>query len=112
MDRKPFSFIFIILLWFSFVLLIWFGQGNVQDILTAFCVITCGISTIVFWIFRDKIKNLIKKWNATPKQKFLILGSLGAIYVEFVFWIVEKLAGYDGLAAHPNFLINLLITMT
>jgi hypothetical protein len=111
MKRKSLLFLFFIIIWLLFVFAIWFEQGYIQDTLIAFSVIICGFSTMVFWVFRNKLKNLIQRWGTTSKLKFLILGGLGAVYVETIFWAIEKLANYEGLAAHPNLLIDLLITM-
>ncbi|MHA1488713.1 MAG: hypothetical protein ACTSRI_03545 [Promethearchaeota archaeon] len=70
-----------------------------------------GCSTIIFWLIRNKLKKLVKDWNIRPKKKFVIIGSIGAIYVETIFWIIGRLSGYIGLATHPNLLIDLIITV-
>jgi hypothetical protein len=53
----------------------------------------------------------MNKWDISPKAKFILTGSICAIYIEIVFWTIEIIAGIEGLAAHPNLFIDLLITM-
>ncbi|MCK4310701.1 MAG: hypothetical protein KAV80_04540 [Methanomicrobia archaeon] len=71
----------------------------------------CGLSTFVFWCYRKKIASIIKRWNATPRTKFILIGSFGAAWGEFIFWFFEKIFGAVGVAAHPNFILNLIATM-
>lgn len=41
----------------------------------------------------------------------LVLGLSGALVIETVFWFWEKFAGASGVAANPNFLLDLAITL-
>jgi len=43
--------------------------------------------------------------------RFVLIGSLGALWVETLFWIAEKLTGAVGIAASPNLIVDLLVTM-
>lgn len=43
--------------------------------------------------------------------KFIFFGSLGAVFVEVLFWLVEIVVGSHGVAAHPNIFIDLAVTM-
>lgn len=99
------------IIWFLFILNLWLFQSGYQEFLTAIAIIISGCSTVIFWLFRNKLKELVNKWDISPKAKFIIIGSLCAIYIETIFWVVENVAGFEGLAAHPNLLIDLLITM-
>ncbi len=110
-SKKLIFFSIIFIIWFLFILNIWLFQSRYQEFLTAIAIIISGCSTLLFWLFRNKIKELLNKWDISPKAKFILIGSLCAIYIETVFWVVEKIAGFEGLAAHPNLLIDLLITM-
>ena len=110
-SKKLICFLVFFVIWLLLILNLWLFQSGYQEFLTAIAIIISGCSTILFWLFRNKIKELINKWDISPKAKFILIGSLCAIYIETVFWVVEKIAGYEGLAAHPNLLIDLLITM-
>lgn len=110
-SKKLIWFLVFFIIWLLFILNLWLFQSGYQEFLSAIAIIISGCSTLLFWLFRNKIKELINKWDISPKAKFIIIGSLCAVYIETIFWIVEKIAGYEGLAAHPNLLIDLLITM-
>ena len=67
-----------------------------------------GLYTWLLFLTRDLwIQNLARK----PVQNAIILGSLNAAVIETLFLVVEKAFGATGVAAHPNLLIDLLITM-
>jgi len=110
-SKKLIFFSVFFIIWLLFILNLWLFQSGYQEFLTAIAIIISGFSTLLFWLFRNRIKELINKWDISPKAKFILIGSLCAIYIETVFWVVEKIAGFEGLAAHPNLLIDLLITM-
>lgn len=46
-----------------------------------------------------------------PVRNAVILGSLNAALVETVFLVIEKAFGAEGVAAHSNLLVDLLMTM-
>ena len=46
-----------------------------------------------------------------PLRNAMLLGSINAAVIETLFLVIEKLLGAEGVAAHPNLLIDLLITM-
>ena len=110
-SKKTAIFIIFFIIWLLFILNLWLFQSGYREFFTAIAVIISGCSTLIFWLFREKFKNLINNWDITPKKKFIIIGSLCAIYIETIFWIVESIAGFEGLAAHPNLLIDLSLTM-
>ncbi len=110
-SKKLICILIFFMVWLIFILNLWLFQSGYQEFLTAIAVIISGCSTLIFWFFRNKLKKLMNKLDISPKAKFILIGSLCAIYIETVFWIVERIGGYEGLAAHPNLLIDLLITM-
>lgn len=64
------------------------------------------------------IALLRRVWKSPPKLSgclagflFIAVGSLGAAWVETVFWAFEKITGAQGVAADPNLVIDLLFTM-
>jgi hypothetical protein len=46
-----------------------------------------------------------------PVRNAVILGSLNAALIETVFLVIEKTFGAEGVAAHSNLLVDLLMTM-
>jgi hypothetical protein len=46
-----------------------------------------------------------------PVRNAFIVGSLNAAVIETLFLIIEKIFGAEGVAAHPNLLVDLLMTM-
>ena len=89
----------------------WLTNGKVNDRTVAVSTITCGLTTFFVWTFRDKLVPYIQRWSWTPKWKFITIGSLGALWAEFVFWAWEKALGAQGVAASPNLIVDWLVTM-
>ena len=105
---KLFSF------WLSLMIIIsisWVILGDVNNITVAISTLACGISTIIFWIYRKTLTQMVKKWNIKPSKKFILIGSLCALLAEFIFWFFEKLFNANGVAANPNLLIDYIVTM-
>ncbi len=73
-------------------------------------ILISGLSTLLFWIFRKPVSAVASKIRISPKKKFVLIGGLGAVWVEFEFWALEKVFGVS-LAAHPNIFLDLLVTM-
>jgi hypothetical protein len=53
----------------------------------------------------------LKKLSGKPVRNAILLGSFNAAAIETLFLVTEKACGASGVAAHPNILIDLLITM-
>lgn len=53
----------------------------------------------------------LDRFSRKPLQGAFLVGTLNAAVIESLFLIVEKAFGASGVAAHPNLLIDLLITM-
>ena len=85
--------------------------SGASDQVVAISVFFCAGSTVVVWTYRDLIVGLMRKWKASPRTKFIIIGSLGAAWAEYVFWQFEKAFGITGVAASPNLGIDWLVTM-
>jgi hypothetical protein len=94
-----------------FICLMWAIGENVNDRTVSISTLFSGLSTFVFWCYRKKIAPIIKRWSATPRTKFILIGSFGAVWVEFIFWLLEKIFGAVGVAASPNFILDLIATM-
>jgi hypothetical protein len=85
--------------------------GNAHDMVVAYSLFICAGSTVVVWAYRDVLARSFGKWSASPRMKFIVIGSLGAVFAEYVFWQMEKIYGITGVAANPNLAIDLLVTM-
>ncbi|NVM01314.1 MAG: hypothetical protein HWN67_03200 [Candidatus Helarchaeota archaeon] len=86
-------------------------KNQTNQLVVFISVILCAISMLIFWLIREKLTKSIVKWEKKPSTKFILFGSLGALWVEFIFWLVEKLFGTEGVAASPNLIVDWLATM-
>lgn len=86
-------------------------RGNAHDRVVAYSLFICAGTTVAVWAYRDELTSWARKWNATSRTKFIVLGSLGAAFAEYVFWQMEKLHGITGVAASPDLAVDLLVTM-
>lgn len=101
------------LIWFIFIIflfLVWIAGENKNDRTVAVSVLVCGASTFVFWSYKTRISEIFA-FSLSPRKKFVLVGGLGAVWVESVFWFLEKVFGASGVAANPNLAIDLLATM-
>lgn len=67
-----------------------------------------GVYTWLLYLTRD---HWIKKLHRNPVRNAILVGSLNAAVIEALFLAAEKTFGAAGVAAHPNLVIDLLITM-
>jgi hypothetical protein len=94
-----------------FLTLVNLFSGSAPDRVVAWSLFICAGSTVLAWTYRDVLTAWFRKWDVSPRTKFIVIGSLGAAYAEYVFWQMEKLYGIEGVAANPNLGIDLLVTM-
>lgn len=94
-------------LMFSFT----YVKNQTNAIVIFISIMCCGFSTLIFWIKREGLKEKVESWDKRPALKFILFGSLGAIWVEFIFWLFEKLFNTIGVAASPSLLLDLVATM-
>ncbi|MFL7794357.1 MAG: hypothetical protein AB8I69_19600 [Anaerolineae bacterium] len=93
-------------------LVMMFQEPKAQTV--AVSAFVCGLTTMTF---RLAIHGARRFWK--PPQihgclsglLFVSMGSLGAAWVETVFWAFEKVFAVQGIAAHPNLIVDLLATM-
>ena len=88
-----------------------FVKTQTNAIVGAISIVCCGLSSLIFWLKSGWLVERVEKWEARPGLKFFLFGSLGAIWVESLFWFFEKLFNTTGVAANPNLLLDLLGTM-
>lgn len=79
-----------------------------ENITLAVSITLSGIYTWLLYLTKDL---WIKKWIGKPIRNAILLGSINAAVIETLFLLVEKTFGASGVAAHPNLMIDLLITM-
>jgi len=104
----------IFLFWFvlaTIIILSWLNSYNPNDQAVVWATITCGAMTIWFWYYGRRTVECLACYYLPNWLKMLILGLSGALVIETVFWFWEKFTGATGVAAHPNFLLDLLLTM-
>lgn len=86
-------------------------KNQTNQLVVLVSILSCGISTFIFWLRKEKFTELLKKWENKPRLKFVLLGSFGALWTEFIFWAFEKLLGGSGVAANPNLIVDWIVTM-
>lgn len=95
----------------ALIVLVWLAGPKANDRTVALSTIVCGLFTVGLWCSRVPLARVIARWGASPRAKFVLIGSLGAAWVETVFWALEKVLHAKGVAASPNLAIDLLVTM-
>jgi hypothetical protein len=101
---------YIVLIIWTIITFILILPGDPKSFFAGIGVSISGLSTFIFWLIRNKISFKKKNNKNYAKWKYILIGSLGAFWVELEFWILEKLSGVS-LAADSNLLINMLIMM-
>jgi len=97
--------------WALIAFLLWFFSKDLLTVFSALGALMAGISTIIFWHYKKKLEQKLKKLSLSTKQKFILIGSLAAAWVEIEFWIIERISGVSGIAASSSLFLDLLVTM-
>lgn len=71
----------------------------------------CGATAVIAWLHRRRLRRFGRPEAPGAGRRFILLGALGAAWAETLFWAAEKLTGAVGVAASPNLLLDLLVTM-
>jgi len=71
-------------------------------------IILSGIYTVFLSLTKAAWMPLLSK---SPVRSAILLGIFNAAVIETLFLIVEKIFGAEGVAAHPNLVVDLVITM-
>jgi hypothetical protein len=74
-------------------------------------VLTTAASTFAFWVCRRGLGRAIAGWRLKPGLRFVIIGGLGAVWAEFLFWGYQTAFHITGVAANANFGLDLAVTM-
>jgi hypothetical protein len=67
-----------------------------------------GLFTLVLWLTRSL---WLPRLDNRPLRNAALLGIFNAAVIETLFLLMESVFGAEGIAAHPNLLIDLLLTM-
>ena len=92
----------------GFLLIGLLEDPNPEDLTVLISAGASGLYTLGLWITRSIWRPRLGR---RPLTGAALLGSLNAAVVETIFLVFEKVTGAEGVAAHPNLLIDLLITM-
>ena len=76
---------------------------------------TLAVSIILSGVYTGFLYLTKRYWLPTTSKKpilsAILLGSFNAAVIEILFLVIEKVFGASGIAAHPNLLLDLVITM-
>ena len=79
-----------------------------ENLTLAVSITLSGLYTGLLFLTR---KFWLKGFSRKPVRNAILLGSFNAAVIETLFLLIEKSFSASGVAAHPNLLIDLLITM-
>ena len=79
-----------------------------EDQTHAVAITLSGVYTVLLYLTR---RWWLPRLADRPQRNAMILGSLNAAVIETLFLAVQRMFGAEGVAAHPNLIIDLLVTM-
>ncbi|MBN1202974.1 MAG: hypothetical protein JXJ20_14080 [Anaerolineae bacterium] len=71
-------------------------------------VVLSGLYTLLLYATR---RRWLPRLSRRPLRNAMLLGILNAAWIETLFLVVQVIFGAEDVAAHPNLLVDLLITM-
>ena len=98
------------LVWAAILILLMGAQqgASPEDRTLAISISASGLYTLLLYRTRDR---WLPRLAGHPLRNAMILGSANAAVIETLFLVVEKIMGAEGVAAHPNLIMDLLVTM-
>ena len=98
------------LVWAAILIVLMGAQAGAspEDRTLAISISLSGLYTLL--LYRTRPRWLPRLANH-PLRNAMILGSVNAAIIETLFLVVEKIMGAEGVAAHPNLIMDLLLTM-
>jgi hypothetical protein len=103
-----------LLSWFVFdiiLLIVWLSGPDNNNKVVATAVLTVGLLSFLFYEENNVFTNWLARNNRFVFLKFMSLGLIGAIVVEFIFWFWERAFGVLGVVANHDLFINWLVTL-
>lgn len=85
--------------------------GSPGDRAVALGFFSCLLTTAAAWRLRARLRAWGRPEERGAGRRFVLLGAVGAAWVETAFWAAERLCGAHGVAASANLLIDLLVTL-
>lgn len=70
-----------------------------------------SLIALLVWSQKNDISNWSERQQFSPRVLFVFLGLCGAAVVEIIFWVAERVFNTSGVAASPDLLVDLLVTM-
>lgn len=101
----------IFIIWTGLLLFFLIASGDFHSQAQAVAVMICAIISGIFWRFKDRVLFIVDKIKIGSFKKFILIGSIGAILLESVFWSVDRIFNKIGIIADSNLFIDLLLTM-
>ncbi len=95
-------------IWAAVIVALMLVEPVPEDRAIALGIVASGLYGWGFWLTRAR---WLLRLNRNPLRNAILLGSINAAVVETFFLIFEQLLGAEGVAAHPNLVIDLLLTM-
>jgi len=92
----------------AFSFFAFFLEPTAENLTLAVSITLSGLYTGMLYLTR---RVWLKRLSGKPVRNAILLGSFNAAVIETLFLMAEKVFGASGVAAHPNLLIDLLITM-
>ncbi|MCR4368438.1 MAG: hypothetical protein NUV67_00860 [archaeon] len=93
-------------LWLAVSFLLWLSSTP----FVAIGVFVSGLTTLVVYLLQKPLRVYFDKIKIGTGAKFILLGSLGALWVETEFWIIHALTGAQ-IVANTNLLADYAVTM-
>ncbi|MGD2162438.1 MAG: hypothetical protein PVG02_08365 [Anaerolineales bacterium] len=84
------------------------SEPTAENITLFIAILSSGLYTLLLRLTRPL---WLYKLSSEPLRNAALLGIFNAALIETLFLLVEKICGAEGVAAHPNLLIDLLLTM-
>jgi hypothetical protein len=84
------------------------SEPTQENLTLFFAILGSGVYTL---ILRATRRFWLPRLAARPLRNAALAGIFNAVVIETLFLILEKLFGAEGIAAHPNLLLDLILTM-
>lgn len=109
-SRWPRRIVWIGLVWAAILIALMGAQSGAspEDRTLAISIAASGLYTLLLHRTR---RWWLPRLADRPLRHAMILGSVNAALIETLFLVVEKWMGAEGVAAHPNLIMDLLMTM-
>jgi hypothetical protein len=84
------------------------SEPTAENLTLFFAITGSGLYTLALWFTRPL---WLPRFDGNPLRNAMLLGIFNAALIETLFLVMEKIFGAEGVAAHPNLLVDLLLTM-